>query len=77
MRRRCRALCVCADACVYAVKGEKGLRAALDRKQPPLDDETGVLFVYVLGSGGEVLAVLEETHKPTRSSLPELACGRC
>lgn len=24
----------------------------LDRKQPPLDDETGALFVYVLGSGG-------------------------
>lgn len=54
--------------------GGRGLR--LDRKQPPLDDETGALFVYVLGSGGEVLVALEETHKPTRSSLPGLTCGR-
>lgn len=57
------------------VRGAGGLR--LDRKQPPLDDETGALFVYVLGSAGEVLVALEETHKPTRSSLPGLACGRC
>lgn len=49
----------------------------LDRKQPPLDDETGALFVYVLGSGGEVLAALEETRKPTQSGLPGLTCGWC
>lgn len=48
-----------------------------DRKQPPLDDETGALFVYVLGSGGEVLVALEETHKPTQSSLPGLTSGWC
>lgn len=48
-----------------------------DRKQPPLDDETGALFVYVLGSGGEVFVALEETHKPTHSSLPWLTCGWC
>lgn len=71
MRRRCRVLCACVS--VY-VEG-RGLR--LDRKQPPLDDETGALFVYVLGSGGEVLAALEETHKPTRSNLPGLTCGQC
>lgn len=55
--------------------GGWGLR--LYRKQPPLDDETGALFVYMLGSGGEVLVALEETHKPTRSSLPGLTCGWC
>lgn len=29
------------------------------RKQPPLDDETGALFVYLPGSAGEVLATLD------------------
>lgn len=62
MRRRCRVLCV------YVKEGgHRGLH--FDRKQPPLDDETGALFVYVLGSGGEVLVALEETHKPTQSNL--------
>ena len=74
MRRRCRVLCVYmwGGCCVCA-----GWGLRLDRKQPPLDDETGALFVYVLGSAGEVLVALEETHKPTRSSLPGLTCGRC
>lgn len=58
-------MCICGK--------QRGLR--LHKKQSPLDDETGALFVYMLGSGGEVLVALEETHKPTRSSLPGLACG--
>lgn len=50
----------------------RGLR--LDRKQPPLDDETGALFVYVLGSGGEVLVSVRrnpQTHsiKPPSARL--------
>lgn len=55
--------------------GAEGL--LLDRKQPPLDDETGALFVYVPGSGREVLAALEETHKPTPSNPPGLTGGQC
>lgn len=77
MRRRCRVLC----ARVYVerrwVEGGGSWGLSWDRKQPPLDDETGALFVYLLGSGGEVLVALEETHKPTQSSLPGLTCGRC
>lgn len=68
MKQRCRVLCG---------KGWRGgWVLSWDRKQPPLDDETGALFVYVLGLGGEVLVALEETHKPTQSSLPGLTCGR-
>lgn len=58
---------------MWKEEGVEGLH--WDRKQPPLDDETGALFVYVLGSGGEVLVALEETHKPTQSGLPGLTCG--
>jgi len=74
MRRRCRVF-----VCVYMWKESgrgRGGGLQLDRKQPPLDDETGALFVYALGSGGEVLVALEETHKPTPCSLSGLTCGR-
>lgn len=76
MRWRYRVLCACMCVCVYMWKAG-GWGPRLHRKQPPLDDETGALFVYMLGSGGEVRVALEETHKLTRSSLPGLTCGRC
>lgn len=57
LRQRCRVLC--ARAYTRRVEREGGGTWRLGRKQPPLDDETGALFVYLPGSAGEVLATLD------------------
>lgn len=51
-------------------KGRGGRTPRLHRKQPPLDDETGALFVYLPGSGGEVLATLDEALNPPPPITP-------